>query len=83
MTTINIINGMITKDGKRVVPRQCRVGIRVENVFDYFARNAIDLDYTVHDGLVSVTTTHYCGKQKLIKALLEDRMIKPTQIISA
>ena len=83
MTTISIINGMITKDGKSVVPRQCRVGIRVENVFDYFSRNAIDLDYSVHDGLVSVSTNHYCGRQKLIKALLEDKMIKPTQIVSA
>ena len=83
MTTINIINGMITKDGKSVVPRECQVGIRVENVFDYFSRNAIDLDYKVHDGLVTLSTNHYCGKQKLIKALLEDKMIKSTQLITA
>ena len=83
MTTISIVNGRITKDGRTVVPRQCQVGIRVENVFDYFSRNAIDLDYQVHDGLVSVSTNHYCGKQKLIKALLEDRMIRPAQLTTA
>ncbi|MFT5836234.1 MAG: hypothetical protein ACI9RG_001133 [Sulfurimonas sp.] len=42
------------------------------------ARNAIDLNYSVHYGLVSFSTNHYCAKQKLIKALLEDKMIKPT-----
>ena len=83
MTTISIVNGRIIKDGRTVVPRQCQVGVRVENIFDYFSRNAIDLDYKVHDGLVSVSTNHYSGKQKLIKALLEDRMIKHTQLITA
>jgi len=83
MTTISIINGLIIKDGKSVVPRQCQVGIRVENVFDYFSRNHIDLDYQVHDGLVSVSTSNYYGKQKLIKALIDDKMIKPTQYVAA
>ena len=83
MTTISIINGRIIKDGKLVVPRECRVGLRVENVFDYFSRNLIDLDYTLHGGLVSVSTSHLDAKQKLIKALLDDKMIKVTQIISA
>ncbi|WP_415396801.1 hypothetical protein [Sulfurimonas sp. CS5] len=83
MMTISIINGMIIKDGKSVVPRQCQVGVRVENVLDYFSRNAIDLDYKTHDGLVSVSTNNYYGKQKLIKALLEDRMIKHAQLVTA
>jgi len=83
MTTITIINGQIIKDGKTVVPRQCQVGLKVENVFDYFSRNSIDLDYKVHDGHVSVSTNHYYGKQKLLKALIDDRMIKHTQILSA
>lgn len=83
MTTISIVNGMITKDGKIVVPRECQVGIRVENVFDHFSRNAIDLSYQIQDGLVSVSTNHYYEKQKLIKALLEDRMVKAQQLITA
>ncbi len=83
MTTISIVNGMITKDGRCVVPKECQVGVRVENVFDYFSKNAIDLDYKVHDGLVSVSTSHYFAKQKLIKALLEDKMIRPSQMLSA
>ncbi|WP_321779249.1 hypothetical protein [Sulfurimonas sp.] len=83
MTTISIINGTIIKDGRFVVPRECQVGVRVENVFDYFSKNAIDLDYKVHDGLVSVWTNNYYAKQKLIKALLEDKMIRPSQLLSA
>lgn len=83
MMTISIINGMIMKDGKSVVPRQCQVGVRVENVLDYFSKNAIDLDYKAHDGLISVSTNNYYAKQKLIKALLEDRMIKHAQLVSA
>ena len=83
MTAISIINGRIIKDGRTVVPRECQVGLRVENVFDYFSKNSIDLDYKVHDSLVSVSTSHYYGKQKLIKALLDDRMIRATQSISA
>ncbi len=83
MTTITIINGHIIKDGKTVVPRQCQVGLKVENVFDYFSRNHIDLDYKVHDGLVSVSTSNYYGKQKLIKALIDDKMIKASQLVAA
>jgi len=83
MTTITIKNGFIIKDGRSVVPRECQMGLRVENAIEYFSKNRIDLDMTRHDGLVTVSMNHYVGKQKLIKALIEDRVIKPHQLIGA
>ena len=83
MTTISIIKGKIIKDGRMVVPRQCQLGLRVENVFEYFSKNMIDLDFSQHNGYISLSMNHYSGKQKLIQALLDDNVIKANQFISA
>ena len=83
MTTISIIKGKIIKDGHIVVPRQCQLGHRVENVFEYFSNNMIDLDFSKHDGYISLSMNHYSGKQKLIKALLDDNVIKANRLIGA
>ncbi len=80
---ISIINGTIIKDGKLVVPAECRMGLRVENAFDYFSRNKINLDLTKHEKFVSLTMNHYAGKQKLIKALTDDNVIRRHQLIDA
>jgi len=81
MTTISIINGIIIKDGKRVVPRECQMGIRVENVLEYLSKNRIDMTLSGHQGLVSVSVSNDAGKQKLIKALLDDKVIKASQLL--
>ncbi len=81
--TISIINGTIIKDGKLVVPAECRMGLRVENAFEYFSKNKINLDLTKHEKFVALTMNHYVGKQKLIKALIEDKVIKAHQLVGA
>jgi len=83
MTTISIIKGKIIKDGRIVVPRECQLGLRVENVLEYFSKNMIDLDFSKHNGYISLSMNHYTGKQKLIKALIDDNVIKANQFISA
>ena len=83
MTTITIIKGKIIKDGRIVVPRQCQLGLRVENVLEYFSNNMIDLNFSKHHGYISLSMNHYSGKQKLIKALIDDNVIKANQFISA
>lgn len=81
--TISIINGTIIKDGKLVVPAECRMGLRVENAFEYFSKNRINLNLTKHKKFVALTMSHYCAKQKLIKALIEDKVVMPHQLIDA
>jgi len=83
MTTISIINGTIIKDGKLVVPQQCQLGLRVENVLDYFSKHKIDLDLTQHEECISFSIEHILGKKKLIKALIDDNVIKVHQLMGA
>lgn len=83
MTTISIINGIIIKDGKPVVPRECKLGQRVENVIEYLSKNRIDMTLSGHQGLVSVTVSTHAGKQKLIKALIDDNVIKASQLLQS
>ena len=81
MTTISIINGIIIKDGKPVVPRECRMGIHVENVLDYLSRNRVNMTLSGHSGMVSVSVASVTGKQKLIQALIDDKVIKAHQLL--
>ncbi len=81
MTTISIINGIIIKDGKPISPRECRMGIRVENVLEYLSRNRINMTLSGHSGMVSVSVASMTGKQKLIQALIDDNVIKAHQLL--
>ena len=81
MTTISIINGIIIKDGKPVVARECQMGARVENVLEYLSRNRIDMTLSGYGGLVSVSVSNYTGEQKLIRALIDDKIIKASQVL--
>jgi len=81
MTTISIINGIIIKDGRAVVPRECQLGVRVENVLEYLSKNRIDMTLSGHEGLVSVSVANYAGEQKLIRALIDDNVIKASQVL--
>jgi len=83
MTTINIINGIIIKDGRAVFPKECQMGLRVENVLDYLCKNKIDMTLSGHSGLVSISVANIAGKQKLIQALIDDKVIKATQILES
>jgi len=81
MTTITIINGIIIKDGKAVMPRECNLGLRVENVLEYLCKNRIDMTLSGYQGLVSVSVSNHAGKQKLIKALIDDNVVKASQLL--
>ena len=83
MTTISIINGIIIKDGRAVVAKECQMGCRVENVLDYLSRNRINMTLSGHSGLVSVTVANITAKQKLIQALIDDNIIKASQILQS
>jgi len=83
MTTISIINGIIIRDGKKIVPKECRLGIHVENVLEYLSKNRIGMNLSGHQGLVSVQVDNYIGQQKLIQALIEDKVIKASQILQS
>ena len=83
MTTITIINGIIIKDGHAVVPKECHMGARVENVLEYLARNRMDMQLSGHEGLVSVSVSNYAGEQKLIKALIDDNVIRASQVLKS
>ena len=83
MTTISIINGIVIKDGKVVVPRECQLGYRVENVLDYLSKNRIDMTLSGHSGLVSVSVANIAGRQKLIQALIDDNVIKASQVLQS
>ena len=81
MTTISIINGIIIRDGRRIFSKECRLGIRVENVLAYLSKNKIDMSLSGHMGHVSVSVQDSVGQQKLIKALIDDEVIRPSQIL--
>jgi len=81
--TISIINGNIIKNGKLVVPAECRMGLRVENAFEYFSKHKIDLNLTKHEKFLSLSMNQSQEKQKLIKALIEDKVIQAHQLIGA
>ena len=57
------------------------MGLRVENVLEYFARNRIDMTISGHSGLVSISVANAMGKQKLIQALIDDKIIQPNQLM--
>ena len=81
MTTISIINGIIIREGKKVTPYECQLGNRVENVLEYLSKNKIDMSLSGHEGLVSLRVDSVVGKQKLIQALIDDKVIKASQIL--
>ena len=83
MTTISIINAIIIKDGKVVVPRECKMGLRVENVLEYLVKNRIDMTLSGHSGLVSISVGNIAARQKLIKALIDDNVIEAHQILNS
>ena len=83
MTTITIINGIIIKDGHSVVPKECHIGERVENVLEYLVKNRIDMQLSGHQGIVSVSASNYAGEQKLIKALIDDNVIRASQVLKS
>ncbi len=75
MTTISIINGIIIKDGRPVVPRQCQMGLRVENVLECLSNSRIDMTLSGHSGLVSISVANVMKKKKLIQALIDEKVI--------
>ena len=81
MRTITIINGIIIRDGKAIVSRECSMGLRVENVLEYFSKNRINMELSGDHGYISLRVANYAGKQKLIQALIDDKVIKPSQIL--
>ena len=81
MTTISIINGIIIKDGKVVGPRECNLGTQVEDVLEYFASNRIEMSLSGYSGLVSISAGNLAAKKKLIKALIDDNVIEPHQVL--
>ena len=83
MTTISIIKGIIIRDGRRISSRDCKMGLRVENVLAYLVRNKIDMNLSGHMGHITVAVQDYVGQQKLIKALLDDNIIRPNQLLES
>ena len=83
MTTISIINGIIIQDGRAVVSGECRLGLRVENVLEFFSKNRINMELSGNNGYVSLRVGSYVGKQKMIKALIDDKVIKPSQLLQS
>ena len=81
--TISIINGIIIRDGRKISPRECKMGMQVENVLAYLSRNKIDMNLSGHMGHISVSVQDYVGQQKLIKALIDDNVIRPSQILQS
>ena len=81
MTTISIINGFIIKDGRPIVADECGMGAQVANIFEYLSKNRIDMTLSGHSGIVSISVGNYTCKQKLIQALIEDKVIQANQLL--
>jgi len=81
MTTISIINGIIIQDGNVIIPRECGLGIHVENALEYLSQNQIDMTLSGDSNLVSISVADISAKEKLVKALIDDHVVEEEQLL--
>ncbi|MDA3946514.1 MAG: hypothetical protein PF439_07525 [Helicobacteraceae bacterium] len=76
MLRITIKNGHLLKDGYEVELSQCLLSTKVKEVFQYLLNNHINFNFEKRDKQISFSAIRPDLKNRLINALMADKLIR-------
>ncbi len=76
MLRIIIENGHLLKNGSEIELTQCRLGVKVKEVFSYLLDNNINLLFEKRESNITFTTVRPDIKTRLMNALMAEKLIR-------